>query len=195
MSTPDEKWSAGAAKYVDRVAKVTGDGGGELIKLVDKINPFEDKSKAFEAGAGTGATTHLLRQRNDSMTIVAGDPAAGMLEQLKKRNINNINILQIEATEDHVARGLQAGSFSHVLSNFVLQFVVPRAQIAVNEMFNLLEPGGVIGNTMWTKTQVGEPWYVENRSFKRLCPTSCFHQEHCMQESRSEFRACDFCLL
>lgn len=160
MSTPDEKWSAAAAKYVERVAQVTGEGGDALIKLVDKINPFDDKSKIFEAGAGTGATTHLLRQRNDYMTIVAGDPAAGMLEQLKKRNLKNVDILQIEATEDHVARGLQTGSFSHVLSNFVLQFVVPRAQIAVNEMFNLLQPGGVIGNTMWTKTLVGEPWYV-----------------------------------
>lgn len=168
MSTPDEKWSAGAAKYVDHVARITGEGGEALIKLMEKIKPFDDQSKVFEAGAGTGATTHLLRQRNATMTIVAGDPAAGMLEQLKKRNLKNIDILQIEATEDHVARGLQAGSFSHVLSNFVLQFVVPRAQIAVNEMFNLLESGGVVGNTMWTKTLVGEPWYVPSRTFVEI---------------------------
>lgn len=168
MSTPDEKWSAGAAKYVDRVAVVTGEGGEALIKLVNNIKRFDNESKVFEAGAGTGATTHLLRQRNDDMTIIAGDPAAGMLEHLKSRSLKNVDIIQIEATEDHVARGLQANSFSHVLSNFVLQFVVPRAQIAVNEMFNLLQPGGVIGNTMWTKTLVGEPWYVYVRLSCRI---------------------------
>lgn len=160
MASAGEKWSAGAAAYDHRVAQVTGDGGEALVKLVDKIKPFGNESKVFEAGAGTGATTELLRRQNESMTIVAGDPAAGMLEQLKKRDLQNVDVLLIEATEDHVARGLQAGSFSHVLSNFVLQFVVPRAQIAVNEMFNLLKPGGIIGNTMWTKPSVGEPWYV-----------------------------------
>ncbi|KAK4501344.1 hypothetical protein PRZ48_007152 [Zasmidium cellare] len=160
MATAGEKWSAGATKYDHRVAKVTGDGGEALIKLVDKIKPFDNNSKVFEAGAGTGATTELLRKKNDHMAIVAVDPAAGMLEQLKKRDIKNIEVLQIEATEDHVSRGLQAGSFSHALSNFVLQFVVPRAQIAVNEMFNLLQSGGIIGNTMWTNASVGEPWNI-----------------------------------
>lgn len=165
MSSAGEKWSAGAAAYVNRVAQVTGEGGEALVKLVNNIKPFDDGSKVFEAGAGTGATTHLLRQQNANMAIVAGDPAAGMLEQLKKRNLKNVDTMVLEATEDHVSRGLQADSFSHALSTFVLQFVVPRAQIAVNEMYRLLQSGGIIGNTMWTKTLVGEPWYDLDYSY------------------------------
>lgn len=167
LSQQVERWSAGAEAYHQVVPKLTSQGGVALLKLVDIVLPLHDGSHVLDFGAGSGALTSLLRQKNSTMPIVAADPAPGMLEELKKRSFPGVTIMLVDANKDLIAQGLQPNSFTHVLNTFVLQFVSP-VQHAVDEIFRVLQPGGIIGSAIWSQAEVNLPWTT---ACKNIDPT------------------------
>lgn len=157
MSDNASKWSATANSYSTTVVKLTGQGGEALLKLVESVRPFNDAAVVLDSGAGSGALTALLRQKDSKMPIVAADVAPGMLEMLAKRDIPNLKTLLLDASGDHVAQGLQENYFTHALTTFMLQFINPATQ-AVAEMHRALAPGGIIGNAIWSSSGCTDLW-------------------------------------
>lgn len=163
MSDNASKWSATANSYSTTIVKLTGQGGEALLKLVESVRPLDDSAVVLDSGAGSGALTALLRQKNSKMPIVAADVAPGMLEMLAKRDIPNLKTLLLDASGDHVAQGLQEDHFTHALTTFMLQFINPAKQ-AVAEMYRILQPGGIIGNTIWSSSGCIDLWSMAVRS-------------------------------
>lgn len=159
MSDNAQMWSVHATAYASRISKVTSEGGEALLRLVEKRRRLERDSTVLDSGAGTGALTSLLHQKCPDMFIVAADISPGMLAVLSQKKIPIVQTIVLDATGDHVSQGLRAEQFTHALSTFMVQFISP-PQKAIDEMHRVLQPGGVIGVSLWSKNQIGEPWNI-----------------------------------
>ena len=154
-----DAWSASAANYSAQVSRITGDAGEGLLDLIQTSLPFDSNSRVLDSGAGTGALIDRLLKRCPDVSVLAVDLSPGMLEQVEAKNLPTVETKVLDATKDHVAQGLEPGSFTHVISTFMVQFI-PDPQNAVTEMYRILEPGGLIGIGIWIENKVSEPWDI-----------------------------------
>ncbi|CAK4032991.1 S-adenosyl-L-methionine-dependent methyltransferase [Lecanosticta acicola] len=158
-------WSATASTYNSRIVQVTSQGGSALLSLLTTLRPFTPHSKTLDSGCGSGALTALLHSQCPCMEITAGDIAPGMRDQLSKRNLP-IQIIPLDSTKPLVPQNLSAESFTHAVTSFMLQFI-PNAPFAIKEMQTILEPGGVVGNAIWSQNLIADPW---NQACRNLDP-------------------------
>ncbi|CZT21642.1 uncharacterized protein RCC_07507 [Ramularia collo-cygni] len=186
-----QAWSAAANSYADHVTQVTSEGGEALLELVESLRPFDKDSIVLDSGAGNGALTNLLVQKSSDMSITATDISPHMLSNLQSRSFPNVQTSILDASKDHTSQGLAASSYTHTLSTFLLQFL-PSPQTTVQEMYSLLQPNGIIGLTIWSKTQIASPWdiacrnldskYLPNDAFSTAW-SSCQDLEHGLKEA------------
>ncbi|KAI5365184.1 putative S-adenosyl-L-methionine-dependent methyltransferase, Methyltransferase domain 25 [Septoria linicola] len=153
MTDQSSKWSATAQAYSSKIVEVTSQGGQALLELINTIDPPKGTSVVLDSGAGTGLLTSLLADQYPGVQTTAADYAPAMLEILKQKKVPNVQTIVVDAGKDHVAQGLEADSYSHALSTFM--------------MFRVLKPGGIIGIAIWSKNLIGEPWDV---ACKKLDP-------------------------
>lgn len=163
MSSNAETWSAVAGVYSDGIARATGDGGKALLEIVERLRPITSSSLVLDSGAGTGVLTEMIVRRAEGVSVIAGDVAPGMLQVLDKKQLPQVKTLTLDATKDHVAQGVPASSCTHAVTSFMVQFISP-AHTAVDEMYHILQPGGVAGVAIWSQNQVAEPWEVACKS-------------------------------
>lgn len=145
-----DSWSAAAVSYTERVGRMSRLGADRLITLTNALRPFSVRdSYVLDNGAGTGALTSSLTSQFPSIRVLAADIAPGMLETIEEKHLPNVSTRVLDACVlDHSE--LKSGSFSHVLSTFMVQFT-PTPQNVVREMYRVLQPSGVIGIGIWTE--------------------------------------------
>ena len=119
-----------------------------LVVMSNELKPYSDaKTYAHDSGAGTGVSTTSLSQKFPHVPILATDVSSDMLATIDSANIPNVSTQIVDAGKSGI---LDAETFSHVLSTFMIQFL-PNPQEVVGEMYRTLQPRGVIGLAIWDK--------------------------------------------
>lgn len=80
-----------AAKHYDQFAQLQRDVGDQLLSLVKKN---ESINQIVDLGCGTGHFTEKLSGHFPYANLTCFDLSVAMLEQVKKRNINNVTFQQ-----------------------------------------------------------------------------------------------------
>lgn len=110
--------------------------------------------------------TSLLKTRNPGLAVTATDLSSGMLDTVKRKAAKegwcNVETQVMDAQDLH---GLPNDAFSHVMCTFVTNFTAnPRK--AVQEMYRVTRPGGVVGLAPWSRVSWIPLWEKAVREFK-----------------------------
>ena len=146
--TVDPKGFDSTAKdYHNDVANATAVAANALIDLADARAPIAGSSNhVLDAGTCTGVVVRALSTRFPNTQILATDVSQPMVEVVTNLGLPNVQTKVVDVME--LSHGLQSGSFSHAFSTFMLHFA-PDEVVAVKEMMNVLQPGGVVAVGMW----------------------------------------------
>ncbi|MCJ1232121.1 hypothetical protein MMC14_000070 [Varicellaria rhodocarpa] len=140
-------WNLAAPTYAQRVGRMGRRAADRLISLVHDHSPLSaEDSATIDIGTGTGGLTQSLATRFPNISVLAVDVSSGMLQELEAKNIPNISTKVLDAME--MSSHLEADSFSHTFSTFMLQFI-PNPQKVIQETYRVLRPGGAIGVGIW----------------------------------------------
>lgn len=152
-------WNSHASKWSSQIQSITLSPCTALLSSVDKRVPLYSSDRVtLDNGAGAGMLTTLLKRRDPDSSIVATDISPGMIEGLsqtiKHEAWSNVTTHVLDAQD---LSKLSAGSFSHVLSTFVLNFMAS-PETACREMYRVARPGGVIGLATWSRVSWVPVW-------------------------------------
>ena len=152
-----ESWNNAANHYAVQMAAATSQAADRLINLVESRLPFSTAfSSVLDNGAGNGVLTQALVSRFPGTRILATDIAPAMLARLDAKQLPNVSTLAMDACVEYNVK-LEADSFSHVLSTFMIQFT-DGPMHALREMYRVLKPGGWIGLGSWIDVSINRPW-------------------------------------
>ena len=158
-----DNWGSAADVYASLVERVTHPPVEELISCLNSVRPFSaPNTHVLDNGCGTGVLTKALNSQFPNALIIAADLSPGMVEVIERKKLKNVRTMVLDATDLHP---FQPGTFTHVLSTFVIQFV-PDPLRAMNEMYRVTAPGGVVGLGTWGKLDMNEPWTDACRRFE-----------------------------
>lgn len=167
-----QKWGAASSAYAATVTYVTRPSAVELISMVDDMSPFTSSgATAFDNGAGSGVVTAALRARFPNIPITAADISPGMLKEIEKQHLPDVECQDLDATNLHL---IADDTFTHSLSTFMIQFA-PEPLRALQEMYRVTKPGGVLGLGMWGELCFDAPWEDTVRHFE---PDSNYKYTH-----------------
>jgi len=126
----------------------------------------------LDMGCGPGRLTIPLAEMTGPQgRVVALDIQAGMLEITKAKarqcGFNNIEFVQAAAGQG----SLQRGVFDRVLLVTVLG-EIPERQLAVNEIFAALKPGGILSVT----ELIFDPHFQRRSTVRRFAQAAGFHE-------------------
>ena len=161
-----EPWSTTAPTYATNIQKTSGLSASHLVGLAHAVEPIsEDTSYVLDNGAGTGAVTLSIAARLPGTRTLATDTSASMLSNIDAQYLPNVSTQVVDARE--LTQKLDKGTFTHVFSTFMLQTITtPLA--AVQEMYDVLQPGGVIGIGLWARRN--GPFEIWERACQLLDP-------------------------
>ena len=150
--TPDTKrWKEldaasydGVAEAFDRHSRrLSGQAAARLVELVRATS----RDRVLDVGTGTGLIPFALATSNDPPASILGiDISAGMIDTARRRlrdELHDEPRVRFERM-DAEQLDLPDGSFDVVFSGFALTHV-PRPELALNEIFRVLRPGGRLG--------------------------------------------------
>lgn len=144
----EDIFKGGAAECYAAVAKrMTTPAGEEIVRLAQGSYAIASPdAEILDVGCGTGVIPSIIRKHSSS-PVTAIDFSPDMLDKLKAKDLPNVRVLQGDAT-NLKASGIADDSFTHVFSAFMLQFV-PDPPAALQEMFRVLKPGGILAASTW----------------------------------------------
>jgi len=110
----------------------------------------DKKISMLDVAAGTGALSILAsKELGDKGTILATDFSSGMISIIKQKILEK-NLKNISAqVEDATQLSLPNEHFDLIFCLFGI-FLIPAPIQALQEMYRVLKPKGVIGITLWT---------------------------------------------
>jgi len=141
-------WTRRAASWDHGAANNPG-----LVKVVTRVlseSAPEPKTRAVDLGCGSGQVTLALARR---CTSVLGVDVSEKMIDLLLENASREGVSNVEGRAVPIEHlGLEGGSVDLVVSNYALHHLRDKdKQVAVNEAFRWLRPGGklVIGDMMF----------------------------------------------
>ncbi|KAL6718582.1 hypothetical protein ACLMJK_004674 [Lecanora helva] len=139
------------------MAAATAQAANHLIDLAESRLSFTTaSSSALDSGAGSGVLTEALAKRFPHLSILACDLAPAMLAQLEAKKLPNVLTMEADACDVGNPK-IQADTFSHVLSTFMIQFTGEPTR-SLQEMHRVLRPGGIIALGSWIDIGINWPW-------------------------------------
>jgi SAM-dependent methyltransferase len=116
-----------------------------LAPLLIDFAGVSEAERILDVGCGTGSLAFEIARRVDGGTITGIDFSPAYIEHASRRNQNPHITFEVG---DACALRFEDGSFDHLLSSLVLQFI-PDADRAVREMRRVTRPGGTITGATW----------------------------------------------
>ncbi len=146
QNTPTNEWQTieHALAYLARADKLPHRTEGEKV-LLEQI-PINAK-RVLDLGTGDGRLLALIRLNNQSVEGVALDFSDPMIEQAKKRFINDSNVSVVKHDFSLPLSAEKLGQFDAVVSSLAIHHLThPRKKQLYTEIFTLLKPNGVFCN-------------------------------------------------
>ncbi len=141
---PEADWSAvarGWARLAERIEDIHDDVTGPMLA---GAGPLAGR-RVLELGSGPGTlAARLAEQVGKAGSLVASDVAVGMVEVLRERVPDSVDVQQIDAT----AIPLPDTSVDVVLFRMGLM-LVPAPERALAEIRRVLRPGGRLALAVW----------------------------------------------
>jgi len=131
-----------AHDYLQRADLISHRGEGEsaLLEFVPA-----NAGRVLDLGTGDGRLLNLVRREHPSIEAVALDFSPAMLEAARKRFAGDSRVSVVAHNMDLPLR--EWGRFDAVISSFAIHHLVhERKRALYEEIYNLLEPGGVFCN-------------------------------------------------
>lgn len=134
-----ETWGLGDYSYISRVLRPAA------LVLCDAC-AVSAGQKVLDVGAGDG--NFAMACAREGASVIASDIAPAMVARGRKRSeAEGYTIEWVQADAEHLP--FDDASFDCVGSVFGA-FLAPRPEVAANEMFRVVRPGGTVGMTAWT---------------------------------------------
>jgi tRNA (cmo5U34)-methyltransferase len=146
QNTPTNEWQTieHALAYLARADKLPHRTEGEKV-LLEQI-PINAK-RVLDLGTGDGRLLALIRLNNKSVEGVGLDFSDPMIEQAKKRFINDGNVSIVKHDFSLPLSVEKLGQFDAVVSSLAIHHLThPRKKQLYTEIFALLKPKGVFCN-------------------------------------------------
>jgi len=143
-SKPVNLWTSTehAHDYLQRADLISHRGEGESALL--EFIPAS-VGRVLDLGTGDGRLLNLVRREHPSIEAVALDFSPAMLEAARKRFAGDSRVSVVAHNMDLLLPEL--GRFDAVISSFAIHHLVhERKRALYEEIYNLLEPGGVFCN-------------------------------------------------
>lgn len=117
-------------------------------KVMDDKLHIPDGSKVLDLASGPGEPGLMMAKNRPNVQFTLSDLSPDMLEKAKQRSqgVTNVN----HAIVDMEEIPFENDSFDAVVCCYGLMFP-PDIQLAVNEVFRVLKPGGMFINAHWTR--------------------------------------------
>ncbi|KAK2591886.1 hypothetical protein QQS21_010410 [Conoideocrella luteorostrata] len=143
-----DRWGATAAAY-HKISEAVHPHAQLLIEQAEKRLSFTSPGvRVLDNGCGTGAVCLMLAASYPKVPIVASDLSPKMTEIVSRQGISNIETVVADGMDLSKIRQMCPEGFSHVLSNFMIQFAPDPFQ-PIQQMITVTRPGGVIGLGTW----------------------------------------------
>jgi tRNA (cmo5U34)-methyltransferase len=141
---PVNRWTSKehARDYLERADSISHRGEGESALL--EFMP-RNARRILDLGTGDGRLLALVRREHSDTEAVAVDFSPAMLEAARKRFSGEPSVSILTHNLDEELPAL--GRFDAVISSFAIHHVMhERKQALYNEIYGLLNPGGVFCN-------------------------------------------------
>ena len=145
-------WTAAAAGYAESVEPLTRPFAGPTLDLLG-LSSGDDGTRLLDVATGTGVVA--LEAARRGATVVASDFAPGMLNELRRRAVDEGLDVRAEL-RDGQDLGFDDGSFDLATSIFGLIFF-PSPAAGLAELHRVLRPGGRGGIASWDLAAFGIP--------------------------------------
>ncbi|GAB7365864.1 hypothetical protein MBLNU230_g7194t1 [Neophaeotheca triangularis] len=174
------EWSAFAATMARYSQIQLGDSAvASMLKHTDAIWPYSRATSVLDNGCGSGVVMAQLLQRHARVLprdceLKCGDFSEGMAEMVAGRKGNEYagaeegeawGRVRAEVIDACDMSGVEDGSLSHVLANFVY-FLVSDSQKALRESWRCLREGGACAASSWQ----GSQWLEIMSAFEHVRP-------------------------
>jgi ubiquinone/menaquinone biosynthesis C-methylase UbiE len=126
--------------------KLMGRWSRRLAPIFIEHAGIADGDRVIEVGCGTGSLTFALPQVANIASLTAIDHSEVYLAAAQAKNRDQR--IHIEQGDGAALRFADA-SFDRAVSMLVLPSVIPRPELAVNEMRRVTRPGGVVCAAFW----------------------------------------------
>ena len=143
-TNPVNLWTSNehARDYLERADSISHRGEGESALL--EFMP-RNARRILDLGTGDGRLLALVRREHSDTEAVAVDFSPAMLEAARKRFSGEPSVSILTHNLDEELPAL--GRFDAVISSFAIHHVVhERKRALYNEIYGLLNPGGVLCN-------------------------------------------------
>ena len=172
QSSPD-LWDHAALEYDSNIGARALKGAHELVKAALSQRPLSDTSRILDVGTGAGNIPVAIEDIHPNLPIVAIDSSPGMVEILSCRGLGNVKTGIVDA-RSFDRSVVPRGSFTHAFCALVLQFVGDRQLDVLSEIFQSLQPGGVVAVSVSDYLGIVEPMHdackLADSSYKRVEP-------------------------
>jgi len=136
-------YSASAAEYEALWAPVLRPFGEHLIETLAAAVHLPSRARVLDLGAGTGALSPMLARQLANATLLAADPAPGMLRVARVQHS-----VRLAVAMDATALGFKSESLDVVILAFVV-FHIPDGLAALREVRRVLHPAGTVAVCTW----------------------------------------------
>ena len=155
-----EEWSKTAETYNNNIGRSTIYGTEALVELASSILPISSESAVLDNATGTGNVSRTISERCPSAKVTAADFSESMIKAVDAMHLPNVQTQIADAT--NLKATWPTPKFTHVFNTFMLQFLTEPFQ-AVQQMHDVLQPGGVLAIGVWG------PQIVPYDIFEKAC--------------------------
>lgn len=130
-------------EYLDKADSIPHRTEGEAVLL--ECLPSQ-VTRVLDLGSGDGRLLHIVRLARPNVSAIAADFSPAMLSRLRQRFASDPSVQIVTHDMDaHLPRSF--GTFDAVVSSFAIHHLThPRKRALFEEVFELLNPGGVFLN-------------------------------------------------